>query len=29
MIKMKSIETKELINAIEELEKERGIDKDY
>ena len=26
---MKSIETKELINAIEELEKERGIDKDY
>ena len=26
---MKSIETKELINAIEELEKERGINKDY
>ena len=26
---MKSIETKELIKAIEELEKERGIDKDY
>ena len=26
---MKSIENKELIKAIEELEKERGIDKDY
>lgn len=26
---MKSIETKELINAIEELEKERGISKEY
>ncbi len=26
---MKSIETKELINAIEELEKERGINKEY
>ena len=27
--KMKSIETKELIMAIEELEKERGINKEY
>ena len=26
---MKSIETKELINAMEELEKERGINKEY
>ena len=26
---MKSIETKELITAIEELEKERGINKEY
>ena len=26
---MKSIETKELITAIEELEKERGISKEY
>ena len=26
---MKSIENKELIKAIEELEKERGINKDY
>ena len=26
---MKSIETKELIMAIEELEKERGINKEY
>ena len=29
MIIMKSIETKELIAAIEELEKERGISKEY
>ena len=26
---MKSIETKELINAMEELEEERGINKEY
>ena len=26
---MKSIESKELINAMEELEKERGINKEY